>query len=91
MHTPDDKTNKAEGLYELGKFYFINKKFDQAIIEFKKVLKLDPDNIDVYYQLGLCCEALNNIEDARSYYKKVLEHKPKHALAAEHLEKLIER
>lgn len=76
-------------LIELGKFYFINQKFDEAIKEFKKVIKLEPSNIDAYYNAGLAYEALNNVESAREYYEKTLALDATHVRAKEHIDKIL--
>jgi len=84
-----DKKETEESLIELGKFYFINGKYDKAIEEFKKAIELNPRNSETYYNLGLVYEAKNNIEEARKMYEKSVEIDPNNKLAKEHLEKIV--
>ncbi|MFC1546359.1 tetratricopeptide repeat protein [bacterium] len=81
--------SKVDELIELGKFYFINQKFEQAKKEFKRVLKLEPKNIEAFYNLALAYEATNDNDLAKKYYEQVLELDIKHKLAKEHLHKII--
>ncbi len=78
-----------ESLIELGKFYFINGKYDQAIEEFKKALKINPGSSEIYYNLGLVYEGKNNLEEARKMYEKASEIDPNNKLAMEHLKKIV--
>ncbi len=84
--------NEAKGTnedkIEMGKFYFINKKFELAKTLFLEILKEDETNYDVIYNLALCCEALNDLDNAATYYKRVLSIKEDHKLAKEHLIKI---
>lgn len=74
---------------DLGKFYFLNGKYDAAISEFMKAQKFDPKNADVYYNLGITYEAKNEPSKAKEMYLKCLELNDKYVLAREHLDKLI--
>ncbi len=86
----DEDINSVEQeLIELGKFYFLNQKYDQAIEEFEKVLKINSNNPLVFYNLGIVYEAKNMIEKASRMYRRTLELKPDHFFAKEHLDKLV--
>jgi tetratricopeptide (TPR) repeat protein len=62
-----------EGEYiELGKFYFLNNKYDEAVSEFKKVLEINPGNAEAYYNIGLIKESSNQMGEAREMYSKAL-------------------
>ncbi len=74
---------------DLGKFYFLNGKYDAAIGEFMKAQEFDPENDDVYYNLGIAYEAKNELSKAKEKYLKCLELNDKHALARERLDKLV--
>lgn len=78
-----------EDLIDLGKFYFINKKFENAKEMFLRALKMIPNNYEASYNLGLCYEAVNDVENAIIFYKKALEIKKDCKLANDHLQKLI--
>ena len=80
-----------EDYIEKGKFYFLNEKYDSAIKEFKEALKMDKDNPEVLYSLGVAYESSNQLSEARESYLKTLDLDPDHRLAKEHLDKMIEK
>ncbi|MDR1696264.1 MAG: tetratricopeptide repeat protein [Endomicrobium sp.] len=74
---------------EVGKFYFVNNKYDEAVAEFKKVLEVNPNNSEAYYNIGLIYETSNNIDEAKKMYSKALAINPDYKTAREKLNKLI--
>lgn len=74
---------------ELGKFYFLNQRFDEAIEQLRKALSFDDKNSDVYFNLGVVHEAINQIPEAKENFEKALEIRPDMKSAQEHLDKLI--
>ncbi|MFH1783985.1 MAG: tetratricopeptide repeat protein [bacterium] len=85
----EDLKDKEQDLIEMGKFYFLNNKYDEAIGELKKAANLNPKNPDIYYNLGIIYETKNMQQEAREMFTKTLELNEKHQLAQEHLDKLI--
>ena len=85
----EDENSVEQELIELGKFYFLNQKYDQAIEEFQKVIQINSKNPLVFYNLGIVYEAKNMIEKASRMYRRTLELKPDHVFAKEHLDKLV--
>ncbi len=79
----------AQDLLELGKFYFLNEKYDEAIKILQKAQKFDPFCAEIYYNLGLVYETENSLHEARGMYLKAIEVDPKFTLAQEHLDKLV--
>lgn len=89
-HKPTKENQElADDLLELGKFYFMNSKFDRAIKTLEKAVKLDPRNFEIYYNMGVGFEAENLPDKAKEMYAKTLELHPEHQLAKEHLDKLV--
>ena len=84
----DAPKNEAE-IIEMGKFYFLNGKYDNAIDEFNKALEINPGNAEVYYHLGLIFENRNMSAEAQDMYEKALSINPNMKLAREHLNKII--
>ncbi len=82
------KTQEAL-VQETATFYFLNSKFDEAIEEFKKVLKLNPANVEAYCSLGLIYENKKQAEEAKKMYEKTLSLDKDNKVAKEHLKKLI--
>ena len=76
-------------LMEKGKFYFVSEKYDEAIEEFERVIKINPKSVDAYFNIGIAKEAKNDFAGAKKMYEKTLEIKPNHATAKVHIDKLI--
>ena len=51
----------------LARLYYLQKKFDQAAIEYSHVLRLDPGDIDTYVQMAVVDTELGNFEAAVNY------------------------
>jgi tetratricopeptide (TPR) repeat protein len=83
-----DVSKEELELLEMGKFYFLSEKYDEAISEFEKSLKINPKNADVYFNMGIVKEAKNDKDGAKIMFEKTLEIKPEHKTAKEHLDKL---
>jgi len=84
-----DLKEKVEKLVELGKFYFVNEKYDEAIGKFKEAIEINGNNAEIYYNLGVVYESKNLREEATQMYMKALELNPNHKLASKHLEKIV--
>jgi tetratricopeptide (TPR) repeat protein len=62
----------AAGLYprdrvvvnQIGRVLFLKRQYKEAIDEFKKVLKIDPEDLQAHYNLMLCYQGLGNAEMA---------------------------
>jgi len=50
----------------LARLYYLQKKYDQAAIEYSHVLRLDPGDIDTYAQMAVVETELGNFEEAVS-------------------------
>ncbi|MDR3281757.1 MAG: tetratricopeptide repeat protein [Endomicrobium sp.] len=74
---------------ELGKFYFLNNKYDEAIYEFKKVLEINSRNAEAYYNIGLIKEASNLVEEAKEMYLKALHIDPNYKIVRDKFNKLV--
>jgi tetratricopeptide (TPR) repeat protein len=81
-------SNEADYV-ELGKFYFLNNKYDEAVSEFKKVLEINPGNAEAYYNIGLIKESSNQMGEAREMYSKALAVKPDYKIVRARLNRLI--
>lgn len=60
---------EADLYYNLGRI----DKYDEVM---KQVIKLDPENPSLYYNLGVAAEQLGDDESAKDYYKKAIELNP---------------
>ncbi len=80
---------KAEDYLDIGKLYFLNQRYDEAMPAFKKVIEIEPENPQGYYNLGLVFESKNMLLEAKEMFTKTLELDPKFKPAEEHLSKLV--
>ncbi|WP_348715577.1 tetratricopeptide repeat protein [Tenacibaculum sp. 190130A14a] len=65
-----------EALFKQAKIYIELKRYDEAILNYAKILEMDAEGIlvdDVYYHLAkLYHNELNDIEKAKEYYQKII-------------------
>ncbi len=89
MNKDKQDTSEKEELFETGKFYLINNRYEEALKVFEKLLKEDKDNPEIYYHIGLVKEANNDIDEAKKMFLETLKRNPNHKLAKKHLNKLL--
>jgi tetratricopeptide (TPR) repeat protein len=89
MNNKYDATTDEKKHIELGKSYFLNNKYDEAVYEFEKVLEINPKNAEVYYSIGLIKEASNLVEEAKKMYLKALHINPNYKIVRDKFNKLI--
>lgn len=82
-------SQQYEDLVELGKFYILSQRFDEAIKILKRARRLNNRDPQLYYDLGIAHEALNEKDDAIKAFRLALSLDPSLKAAAEHLERLI--
>ncbi len=70
--TPENPTLMAR----LGDIYFERGEYFQAVQEYEKVLKLAPEDIDTYNDLGLSYHFTSRPEDAVNSFRKGIEKDP---------------
>lgn len=71
-------TKNPEALALLGDKYFESSRFNQAIEIYKKVLELDPRDIDTYNDLGLAYQYVNRTDLAIDILQKGVKEGPSH-------------
>jgi tetratricopeptide (TPR) repeat protein len=80
--------NKVRPHYNLGEAYAEEGKLDDAIVEYKKAIAVDPNHkriYDVHYDLGNAYGKKGRLDDAISEYKKALDINPNYAKAYNNL------
>ncbi len=83
------KDPALEDLIEVAKFNFLSSRYDEAIKIWKKALKLSPADPQIWYNMGIAYESLNDLNNAKNCFQKVLELQPDNKQAKEHLEEII--
>lgn len=66
----------------------INSNWDKAIELNKKIIKIEKKNIDAYLRLGFAYLQKNQIQKAKTIYKKAQKYQPANLLIKENLEKI---
>lgn len=59
-----------------GDSLYAEKKYDEACIEYQRVLTENPDLFQLYDKIGLCYYRQNDYDNAIGYFKKMLEKEP---------------
>lgn len=62
----------------LGQLYYSQKKYDQAIEQFERILTIEPKNADVMYLLGSIYLEMNKRDQAVEYFKNSISVDPDH-------------
>ena len=84
-----EEIKKAEDYLDIGKLYFLNQRYEEAISAFRKVIELEPGKPHGYYNLGLIYESKNMLLQAKEMFTKTLELDSKFKPAEDHLAKLV--
>lgn len=83
-----EKGKTLETILELGKFYYVNRKFSEAMEQFNRALEMDPDNVEILLNIALIHEVNNDAEKAKEIYQKILKKNPDNSSAKEKINKL---
>ncbi|MDD4954622.1 MAG: tetratricopeptide repeat protein [Candidatus Omnitrophica bacterium] len=73
------EVKEAQEDFQKGTGYFKEKKYDEAIAEFEKALKIDPEFAEGYYGLGYAYCYKNQCDAALPYFEKAIELSPNYA------------
>jgi Flp pilus assembly protein TadD len=89
---PAEEPEAAKEHFELGNDYSQNGEFEKAVEEYKKVLELEPQDVDAISNLGVAYYNLGQLDEAIEQYSKAIEIAPEDAdihsnLAAAHVQK----
>ena len=66
------KYNNAEIVFEQGRVFYNQNEYEEAIAQFREVIRRSPNNANAMYSLGLALEATEDYEGAVYYFRKVL-------------------
>ncbi|MES1245269.1 MAG: tetratricopeptide repeat protein [Acidobacteriota bacterium] len=80
---PQGATVDPSTLLNIGIKYYNEKKLDQALAEFDRVVKENPSLPDAYYYRGLVYLNMNKTAEAKADFQKLLELDPNHPNAKE--------
>lgn len=83
---PEVARREAQALVEKGRELYKNDEDSEALKTLQQAVKLDPNNAEAHFRLGLAYGALDQVEDAKDslkksleLYKKVVEADPKNS------------
>ncbi len=71
----------AVGYIFLGKAFRQQEQFNQCKSCYQSALRLEPDNEEAHYNLGVCCRDDRQYSRAEKHFRRALEIDPKYALA----------
>jgi tetratricopeptide (TPR) repeat protein len=60
---------------ELGRVYFLERKYNDAVREFQQTIAIDPEDLQANYNLMLCYQGLGNEEQSQLHRKLYLRFK----------------
>ena len=72
----EEKPDRAQALYEIGRLYALKKAPDKAIEHLVQSSNLDPTRYDTYFVLGRLLEEQNRPAEALNAYRRALELRP---------------
>ncbi|MGW8178706.1 MAG: tetratricopeptide repeat protein, partial [bacterium] len=75
-------------LNQIGRLFFLKREFQQAILMFQRVLKIDPEDLQAHYNLMLCWRALGDQDQAQreqSLYLRFKADESSQSIAGSHL------
>jgi tetratricopeptide (TPR) repeat protein len=82
-------TNCEQCHYNLGAIYLdVKKDYTQALEEFSKAIRLNPNYLEAYFARGFTYSRLNNVPSAKADYNMCLKLEPNYELAIEGLNNL---
>jgi len=67
------KEAKKERHWKRGEKYFLENKFKEAIIEYKNVIQIDPQNAKARYKLGLSLLSVGQFREAFAEFSKFVD------------------
>jgi len=89
MQDPETNKAKSKELIEIAKFHFVHNEYRKALEFYEKALKLDPQNPQIFYNMGIAYESLNDLRNAKQCYEAALKLAPDFEQAKERLSKII--
>ena len=69
--------NDLKKVYQNAEYSYLFELFDEAVIDYSKVLESQPENANIHYKMGLCYLQINsnsNINEALSHLKEAVKH-----------------
>jgi len=81
LHCRRLNNNNALASLNLGAVYSIQRRFEEAILMFKKTIELSPKEVRAYLGLGQIYTMLNDIENANNQFNKVIQLAPNSKIA----------
>jgi tetratricopeptide (TPR) repeat protein len=73
--------NNKDIIFNLGRLNFMQKNYEEAIENFKKVLEADPEDFESYLNIGNAYLQLEKFKESIPFYQKAIEFKPDNANA----------
>jgi tetratricopeptide (TPR) repeat protein len=77
VYGAEDEKNEFNGMLKTANSYFLARRYDEAIIEIKRALKLSPDDTEALFLMGLALSKKGKLSDGKECFERVVEVAPK--------------
>ena len=81
---------QSDEVYEVGHDLYTAGSYEEALVEFGKSLKMNPDNVNAMYFTGRSYHRLGDTEQAKVWYNRLIEDYPDSKRATEAKERMRE-
>lgn len=85
------KSEEVIKYYNNGNNFYDLEKYEEALVEYDKVIELKPDYVEAYYNKGNSLSNCGRYEEAIKEYNKAIELKPDYAKAINNKSMVIEK
>ena len=75
----DENPELGEGYSARGLQYYEMEMYNFALIDFERAVKLDPHNLDYQFNLALCLEKENRLDESGHYFLSIINSDSKHS------------
>ena len=74
----------------LADFYYVEMgRYDETMKIYLKILESYPEDVETLLNTGRICETINQFDDAKVFYNRVLEIEPWNSVAKEKFDKVV--
>jgi len=84
------KLSPTARAYNEGNRLYRSGRYEKAIAQYKRAIRLDPNNAQAWHNMGICYRRLERWQEARDAYRRVLSINPNHSYAQRALDTMDE-
>lgn len=72
VYGAEDEKNELNSMLKNANSYFLSRRYDEAIIEIKRALKLNPEDMEALFLMGLTLSKKGRPEEGKECFEKVM-------------------